>query len=102
MKRIQDTHLKGHTLHKLMGLGIVDAETSRSGQERSLSDESFPYILGHKVEALIGTGGMGRVYRARQLKTNRLVAVKRKFRNLPFLGSALENVWFPNRCVKKP
>ena len=76
MKRIRDTHLKGHALHKLMGLGIVDDETSQSGQERSFSDESFPSIPGHKVEALIGTGGMGRVYRARQLKTDRLVAVK--------------------------
>ncbi|HUG17791.1 MAG TPA: protein kinase [Planctomycetaceae bacterium] len=36
----------------------------------------FPTIPGYEVEELIGRGGMGAVYRARNLKLNRAVAVK--------------------------
>jgi serine/threonine protein kinase len=39
-------------------------------------EEPLPLIPGYAVEAMIGKGAMGRVYRARQLSTGRLAAIK--------------------------
>ena len=40
------------------------------------TDESLPKIPGYQVEAVLGRGGVGVVYRARHLKLNRDVALK--------------------------
>jgi serine/threonine protein kinase len=39
-------------------------------------DDQLPEIPGYEVQSVIGTGGMGVVYRSRHLKLNRLVAIK--------------------------
>jgi serine/threonine-protein kinase len=40
------------------------------------AEEPLPVIPGYAVEVMIGKGAMGRVYRARQLSTGRLAAIK--------------------------
>jgi serine/threonine-protein kinase len=48
-----------------------------SRRQRLISpDESLPQIPGYHVEAVLGRGGVGVVYRAKHLKLNRYVALK--------------------------
>jgi serine/threonine protein kinase/Flp pilus assembly protein TadD len=44
--------------------------------DQSREQEGWPSIPGYQIEALLGQGGMGIVYRVRQFRLNRVVALK--------------------------
>ncbi|MGP1308703.1 MAG: protein kinase domain-containing protein [Phycisphaerales bacterium] len=50
--------------------------TRRALLDRRRKDRPLPEIPGYEVDSVIGTGGMGVVYRARHLKLDRWVAIK--------------------------
>src|SRR4051794_3458330 len=61
---------------KLKRLGIDLDNLFPVQGDRSGTGPELPNIPGYEVEAVLGRGGMGIIYRARHVKLNRVVALK--------------------------
>lgn len=60
-----------------MSTTVLDPKIDAGGVDAPIDAEAFDAVLpGYEVHELIGRGGMGAVYRARELELNRDVAVK--------------------------
>jgi serine/threonine-protein kinase len=72
-KRLEQVKRLGHQLDEMFS---VDEATRRDHTPLLHADIELPAISGYEVEALLGRGGMGVVFKARHLTLNRVVALK--------------------------
>lgn len=72
-----DPLLKGVNLGGLFSIGMTDEFEAAAQTWTAPAVEEVAHLFpGHEVKRLIGRGGMGAVYEARQLDLDRLVAIK--------------------------
>ncbi|MFT3882420.1 MAG: hypothetical protein QM703_22560 [Gemmatales bacterium] len=63
--------------HQLEAIFPTSNPTSIRGSRATYQvSDKLPVIEGYEVESILGRGGMGVVYQARQLKLNRIIAIK--------------------------
>ena len=55
---------------------LEDGQNAEEDSSRQQTDGNLPRILGYDLEAIVGHGGMGVIYRARHHRLNRVVALK--------------------------
>ena len=65
-----------HCRREIGAFRTKQAGTASDGSAATNSDRSPPAFPGYTIEGVLGRGGMGIVYKAQQLKANRVVALK--------------------------
>src|SRR5437879_9897146 len=88
----------------LLDLGLsceTPAEPDRAVFDSSASGYTKFGLVDYEVLAQIGRGGMGVVYRARQLSLNRIVALKMIDRKSTRLNSSHRCISYAVFCLKK-
>src|SRR5262249_60630214 len=71
-KRLAQVQRLGCQLDEMFG----DEERTEHDDGGTLRKDILPVISGYEVEAVLGRGGMGVVFKARHLKLNRIIALK--------------------------